>query len=117
MQAVASTTNVGSLDSFTAMENPHPVALVSEEHQGSPTARAPRGKSKSRKGPLPVQTEFPNGISPIHPSRQGAAGVGTIGSSTQEAISVEQYEEQRKRRNERRLEEDYRMFEQFRQER
>ena len=44
-------------------------------------------------------------------------GVGTSGASAMQPIDVENYEEQRKRGIARRLEEDDRMFEQFRQER
>ena len=69
------------------------------------------------KAPKRVQIEFPNGISPIHPNRQAAVGVGTSGTPIQQAIDVEQYEEQLKRRTERLLEEDVKMFQQVRQER
>ena len=44
-------------------------------------------------------------------------GVGTTGASAMQGIDVENFEEQRKRRIANRLEEDDRMYEQFRQER
>ena len=79
--------------------------------------RAARGKSKSRKGIQPVRAEFHPGMSPIPVSRQGAAGGGTNGTSMKQSIDVEEYEEQRKRRNARSLEEeDDRIFEQDSQE-
>ena len=69
------------------------------------------------KNPKQRQVEFPQGLSPIPAERNAAMGVGTSGASAMQPIDVENYEEQRKRRIASRLEEDDRMFEQFRQER
>ena len=76
-----------------------------------------RGRPKSSKAPPQMQAEYPEGMSPIRLSRQGAVGSGTSATSEQQAIDVEQYEEEGKRRNARRLKKDERMFQQFRQER
>lgn len=73
--------------------------------------------TKIKKALSRVLIVFPQGISAISLSRLSAPGRGTSGTSTQQLIGAEQYEEQRKRLNANWVEEAERMFVQFRQER
>ena len=76
---------------------------------------ATRGRPK--KNPVQRQVEFPHGLSPIPADSHAPIGVRSSGASAQQALNVEDYEKQRKRRFADLLEEDDRMYEQFLQER
>ena len=116
MQPVASTTDATSVDSLAIRVNRHPDALLEEQQQAEGAAdRAPRGRPI--KAPAQRRVEFPHGLFPIPAGRHGSVGVGTSGTSMQQAVDVENYEEQRKRRIASRLEGHDQMYEQFRQKR
>ena len=116
VQTVASTTDETSVDSVAIRVSRHPDALLVEQQQLEEVAvRAPRERRK--KAPARRQVEFPPGLFTIHAGRHVAMGVGTSGTTIQQAIDVGDYEEQRRRRSASRLEQDDRMYEQFWQER
>ena len=96
---------------------PHPDPFLDEQQAVRPATRAARGKSRPSKAPSKVQVLIPQGLSPIPRRRHGAVAVRTSGTSVQQAIDVEDYEEQRKRRIAWHLEEDDRIYEQFSHER
>ena len=116
VQAAASTTDVTSVDSVAVRGYSHPKP-VSIEHQRPDKCATRPTRGRPKKNPAQRQVKFPQVLSPIPPDRHAALGVGTSGASLMQPIDVENYEEQRKRGIARRLEEDDRMFEQFRQER
>ena len=113
VQRVASTTDATSVDSLAVQGNAR--ANFEEQQRKDVVARPARGRP--RKTPAQRQVDFPTGLSPIPSERRVAPGVGPSGTSAMQPINVEQYEEQRKRRIADRLQEDDRMYEQFRQER
>ena len=94
--------------------HPNPVSI---EHQQPDKCATRPTRGRPKKNPAQRQVEFPQGKSPIPADRHAMLGVGTSGASAMQPIDVENYEEQRNRGIARRLEEDDRMFEQFRQER
>ena len=55
--------------------------------------RGTRGKSRPRKAAQSGHVQFPQGLSPIPLCRQGAAGVGTSGTTMQQTSDVKHYEE------------------------
>ena len=87
-----------------------------EEQQRNDVAARP-ARGRPRKTAPQRQVEFPTGLSPILSERRIASGVGPSGMSAMQPFNVEQYGEQIKRRIADRLQEDDRIYEQFRQER
>ena len=116
IQPVPSATEVTSVDSVAvqAHSNADPCPLEQQKADKCAT-RATRGRPK--KNPVPRQVELLQRLSHIYADRHAAMGIRTSGTSDQQAIDVEIYEQQREQQNANRLEEANRINEKFRQER
>ena len=115
VQTVSWNTDAARVKTATLRTNTHTVPFLDEEQKLRAATGAPTGKSAPRKALQQVQ--FLQGLYPFSLSKQGAAGALPSGTSRPEAIDLQDFEVQRKRRLACRLEEDDRMYAHLRQQR